>query len=844
MHRTWHASFITPTTSTGAPNDPAPYLRREITVADGLRRATLHVTALGLVEPWVNGTRVGDEVLAPGWTSYRHRLAVVDLRRDRPARRRVPTPSARCVGEGWAVGRLGWENRRHHYDRPAAPCSPSSSSSTPTAPRVVATDTRSGGPAPADQLADAIYDGETFDARLEPPGWSTAGFDDAAWAPVETVRLGPRPRSSSRRRRRSGGSRSSRRSRSSPRRRGAPSSTSGRTSPGGSGSRWTAPAGDHRHAPPRRDPAPTASSTARRSAPPRPPTAYTLRGGGPETWEPRFTFHGFRYVEVDGWPGELTPRPSAPSSCTATCPAPAGSRRRTTWSTACTRTPCGRCGTTSSACRPTARSATSASAGPATSTPSRPTAAFLYDVRGVLGSWLEDLAAEQRSKGYVPWVVPDVLPTPSSPTALWSDVAVSLPWALYQEYGDLEILRRALPLDDRRSSDDVEPTGSTSTGCGAPGSSTATGSTPTRPPTTPRAARPTATWSPPRTSCRIAAAELADRRAVSAARDDADALTAPWPTASGPPSAPSTSRAAGRVVERVGDRLRAGDLFDLLDPEQRAARRGPARGARRAGGVHHLDRVRRHPAGHRRALSSTGHLDGGVPAAPADALPVVPLPGHHGRDDDLGALGLRPPRRHRQPVRDDVAQPLRARRRGRLAAPHRRRPEPPPSRVGGASASPRSRAAGSPTPASARHRSRAAPRCAGGSRTGRCRSTSSSRTAPRPRWSSRCTPRRRRSPSARAPTLAYALPGTGVGRPEHTMDTLLGVLATDPATWRRAAGRVRQAPARHPDRRQRPRGRRHLPRPRARLHPRRIRRAPRRPGRAPSASTTDRKDAA
>jgi alpha-L-rhamnosidase len=63
----------------------------------------------------------------------------------------------------------------------------------------------------------------------------------------------------------------------------------------------------------------------------------------------------------------------------------------------------------------------------------------------VLGSWLEDLAAEQREKGFVPWVVPDVLSTPSSPTALWSDVAVSLPWVLYQEYGDLEILRRAYP---------------------------------------------------------------------------------------------------------------------------------------------------------------------------------------------------------------------------------------------------------------------------------------------------------------------------------------------------------------------------------------------------------------
>lgn len=72
-----------------------------------------------------------------------------------------------------------------------------------------------------------------------------------------------------------------------------------------------------------------------------------------------------------------------------------------------------------------------------------PTAAFLYDVRGVLGSWLRDLALEQKEAGFVPWVVPDVLSTPSSPTALWSDVAVSLPWTLYRQYGEEGILADA-----------------------------------------------------------------------------------------------------------------------------------------------------------------------------------------------------------------------------------------------------------------------------------------------------------------------------------------------------------------------------------------------------------------
>jgi alpha-L-rhamnosidase len=74
-----------------------------------------------------------------------------------------------------------------------------------------------------------------------------------------------------------------------------------------------------------------------------------------------------------------------------------------------------------------------------------PAAAFLYDVSGVLGSWLQDLMAEQLAGGFVPMVVPNVLDRLAPPTALWADVAVSLPWLLYQEYGDLSVLERQYP---------------------------------------------------------------------------------------------------------------------------------------------------------------------------------------------------------------------------------------------------------------------------------------------------------------------------------------------------------------------------------------------------------------
>jgi hypothetical protein len=111
------AQFISgPAPSNG---DPAVYFHKDLTVAAGLRRATLRVTALGIVVPYVNGTRVGDDVLAPTWTSYRHRINV--SRHDVTGLLATGENTlGAVVGEGWAAGPLSWELTRHHYsDRPA-----------------------------------------------------------------------------------------------------------------------------------------------------------------------------------------------------------------------------------------------------------------------------------------------------------------------------------------------------------------------------------------------------------------------------------------------------------------------------------------------------------------------------------------------------------------------------------------------------------------------------------------------------------------------------------------------------------------------------------------------------
>ncbi len=427
-------AFISAPDTTG---QAAPYFRREFTAEPGLVRATLSVTALGIVEPYLNGSRVGNEVLAPGWTSYKHRVMVTTTDVTSAVRPGLNAMGA-IVGEGWAVGRLGWEGQRHLYaDQPALFLQLVLDYGDHAV--VVGTDERFLVGTGAVQ-SNSIYDGETYDARLEPDRWSEPGFDDTAWTHAHLVDWDlttlEEPTAPPIRRIEEL----------------APATIL--TSPSGKViadfgqniSGWvrltvTGDAGQEitiRHAE-ILTPAGEMETETNRTA--EATDRYILRGGGPETWEPRFTFHGFRYAQIDGWPGELT----------------ADSIRAVVVHSDMVRT--GWFETSNDLINQlhsnVVWSMRDNFVGVPTDCPQRderlgwtgdinafaPTAAYLYDVHGVLGSWLQDLAAEQAEKGVVPWVVPDALSQPSTPTALWSDAAVSLPWTLYQEYGDPDILR-------------------------------------------------------------------------------------------------------------------------------------------------------------------------------------------------------------------------------------------------------------------------------------------------------------------------------------------------------------------------------------------------------------------
>ncbi|HEY0736689.1 MAG TPA: family 78 glycoside hydrolase catalytic domain [Herpetosiphonaceae bacterium] len=438
----WTARFVTPDWDEDTSQaQPAPLLRREFGIRSGLSQARLYITALGVYEAEINGATVGDQVLAPGWTSYDDRLQyqVFDVT---ALLREGANAIGATMGDGWFRGRLGFNGgRRNIYgDQAALLAQLELVYADGTTERIV-TDERWRAATGPIQASD-IYDGETYDARQERQGWSEPGYDDGDWSGVRLVErdLATLTAQSS-----------------PPVRRieeiapvAITTSPTGRTLvdfgqnlvgrlrigvSGAAGTTITL-----RHAEVLENGELGTRPLRRAEATDR----YTLRGEGVETWEPRFTFHGFRYAEVQGWPGELRAEDLSAvvlhSDLERTgwfeCSDPLLNRlhENVVWSmrgnflsipTDCPQRD-ERLGWTGDI------------------QVFAPTACFLYDSAGFLAAWLRDLAADQQKLGgVVPFVVPNIIgPTPAA--AAWSDAAVIVPWVLYQRYGDAGILRDQL----------------------------------------------------------------------------------------------------------------------------------------------------------------------------------------------------------------------------------------------------------------------------------------------------------------------------------------------------------------------------------------------------------------
>ncbi|MCI2957101.1 glycoside hydrolase family 78 protein [Agromyces atrinae] len=417
------------------------YLRTEFELGDGVRRATLYATALGVYQLALNGDDVDDQVMKPGWTPYQFRQIhettdVTDLL--------VGGRNAlgvRLAG-GWATEEFGFrENARTFYaEQPSFAAQlvveyADGSSET----IVTGTDWRA---ATGPLVSSSLYQGEHYDDRLAIDGFARVGFDDSGWARAAAgdAIVTPEARTSPFVRRIE--ERPVVEVTTSPS--GATLLDFGQNLVGWLRLRVSGPAGtvitlrhaevlEHGELGTRPLRAAAATDT------------YTLAGDGVEVWEPEFTFHGFRYAEISGWPGEFDP-------ADVTAIVIHSDMERTGWFE-----------TSDPLVSQLHENVVWGLRGNflylPTDCPQRderlgwtgdiqvfaPTASFLYDVRGFLDSWLDDLAREQENAdGIVPFIVPNVL-GPARPAAAWGDAATVVPWVLNERFGDVNTIARQYP---------------------------------------------------------------------------------------------------------------------------------------------------------------------------------------------------------------------------------------------------------------------------------------------------------------------------------------------------------------------------------------------------------------
>ncbi|WP_116453610.1 glycoside hydrolase family 78 protein [Blastococcus litoris] len=442
----WSARLAQPVLP-GDVEEPVALLRREFVLDKPVTRARLYATAHGVFEAELNGASVGDEVLAPGWTSYRHRLRYRTHDVTALVREGANALGAQ-LADGWFRGYLGFTGKRAIYGERTGAFLQLEVEHPDGTRSVVTTDGTWRSTTSGPLISAGLYRGETADLRRELPGWSAPGFDDSGWTAVDVGVLDPAtlvaPTGPP-----------VRRTRTLPAQ-GITTSPSGRTlvdfgqnlvgrirlslPDGPSGTEITL-----RHAEVLEDGELCTRPLRRADA----TDVVVLDGNGPRTWEPRFTFHGFRYAEVSGWPGELTAadleavvvHTDLRRTGTFTCSDADVTKlhENVVWGmrgnfldvpTDCPQRD-ERLGWTGDL------------------EAFAPTAAFLFDTAGMLRSWLADLAVEQlEDLGglvplYVPWI--PLLPFPVSAEAGWGDAAVVVPWTLYEGHGDAGLLADQWP---------------------------------------------------------------------------------------------------------------------------------------------------------------------------------------------------------------------------------------------------------------------------------------------------------------------------------------------------------------------------------------------------------------
>lgn len=439
----WQAAFITAEDEKDKINAPGTVVRKEFTVEKPIKEALFISTAHGLYQAFLNGKRVGRDELAPGWTSYHHRLLyqsydVTDL--VKPGKNAVGA----LLGAGWYKGDISYKRIHNFYGDYAAFSGQLLLRYQDGSEEILASDESWKGSYSPILHAD-IFDGETYDACLEQPGWAEPGFDDRHWKgvremPQEKENLIPQQ----------GCTVKVKETRAveeiilTPK--GDTVLDFGQNMAGWVQVQVEGKPGDAVELIcfETLDAKGNVYTENLRTAKQR--ILYLCKGEGVEEFTPHFTYQGFRYVWVKQYPGRIKKEQikalvlysDMEQTGRFSCSNPLLNQlqKNILW---------GMKGN---------------SVDIPTDCPQRDerlgwtgdaqifgqTACFLMDTTEFYRKWLGDVAAEQKPDGGVPNVVPDMMEDfdggPAYGSSAWGDVAVVLPWAIYQKTGDISLIRQ------------------------------------------------------------------------------------------------------------------------------------------------------------------------------------------------------------------------------------------------------------------------------------------------------------------------------------------------------------------------------------------------------------------
>lgn len=412
------------------------YFRNEFTVNKKIKSARVYVTSLGIYQLFINGKKISDDLFTPGWTAYEKRLQyqtydVIDVVDD-------VNSIGVILGEGWYSGPLGRNEIRNNYgDTPAILVQLVLKYTDGSSSTIISDENWKVSKGPI--IEATFYDGEIYDARLEDENWANPGFDDNQWqnvsilehrydilvatqgVPVKAIEeIDPigiitTPN-------------------------GETVLDMGQNMVGWIRAKVRGEEGDKvtmqfaevldKEGNFYIENLCSASAT----------DVYILNGEGEEVYEPHFTYHGFRYVHISEYPGEvrlenfkgIVIHSDMKATGSFVCSDSLINKLQSNiiWSqkgnffdipTDCPQRN-ERLGWTGDAQIFAA------------------TAAYNYDVSAFFTKWLKDLAVEQYSDGRLPNIVPNIM-NGSRSSAAWSDVCIILPWTIYLVYNDKRILK-------------------------------------------------------------------------------------------------------------------------------------------------------------------------------------------------------------------------------------------------------------------------------------------------------------------------------------------------------------------------------------------------------------------